>query len=146
MAAGVCVSSVVCVPDRVLDLVLLPSVAAVSDQYFPLSPVSSIPLSSTEPVAAVAYKDRILDQIWANLPKKSFFELVNLGEIYLKYLLNLAKGASIKYVRKNLGIFDPLPPSVGVCTIWRDPPSMRTYFLSVWPPPSSLGSCYEPRQ
>ena len=32
------------------------------------------------------------------------------------------KGPSIKYVRKNLGFFDPHPPLVHVCTIWRDPP------------------------
>ena len=33
-----------------------------------------------------------------------------------------SKGASIKYVHTNLGIFDPLPPLVHVCTIWGDPP------------------------
>ena len=32
------------------------------------------------------------------------------------------KGASIKYVRYNFGIFDPLPPVVLVCTIWGNPP------------------------
>ena len=81
-------SSVVFVPDRVLDLVLLPS-EAVSDQYFPLSPVSSIPLSSAEPVAAVACHTKIFKyRIWVNLPKKLFIKLVNSNEIYiyLKFL------------------------------------------------------------
>ena len=77
-------SSVVFVPDRVLDLVLLPSAEAVSDQYFPLSPVSSIPLSSAEPVAAVACHTKIFkDRIWVNLPKKLFIKLVNSNETYI---------------------------------------------------------------
>ena len=43
-------------PDLVLDLVLtLPVSSAFSAQYFPVSPVSSLPLTPVEPVAAEAY-------------------------------------------------------------------------------------------
>ena len=46
------------------------------------------------------------------------------------------KGASIKYVRYNFGIFDPLPPVVLVCTIWGNPPLCGRPNLAWIPPPN----------
>ena len=46
----------------------------------------------------------------------AFFSLLKKYQFWGKWL-----GASIKYVPKNFGILDLLPPLVHVCTIWDDP-------------------------